>query len=110
MATDEQSTTEPITAADGSTASPRATTPAPNEPTNPTDEVQPPGGILPPDSSGYVIYATGGFAGAICILLVVVIIVIVICIIQRRNHRGYQYGNGFNFGSPSELFLYKSQF
>ena len=102
---DEPSTTEPITAADGSTASPRTTTTAPNEPTpDPTDDVQPPTGVLPPDSSGYVIYAAGGFAGAICILLIIVIIITVICIIQRRNHRRYQYGNGFDFGSPSELF------
>jgi hypothetical protein len=70
---------------------------------NPTNDVQS-GGVSPPDSPEYVIYAAGGFAGAICILLIVVIVVIVICIVQRRKHRSYQYGNRFKFGSPSELF------
>ena len=102
IATEEPSTIEPT---DGSAASPQTTTPV-SPPSNPTNL----GGISPPGSSGYVFYAAGGFAGAICILLIVVIIVVVICIVQRRKHRSYQYGNGFKYGSPSELFLYKSQF
>lgn len=80
-----------------------ATIPPNTQPPNPT--YPPTEAVLPSPDSGYVIYAAGGFAGAICILLVVVIIVVVICIVQKRKHRTYQYGNGFKFGSPSKLFI-----
>lgn len=98
LKTAEPPRTEPTTQTDTRTTA--TTPPNPPPPTSTVDT-----GAPSPRDSGYAVYAAGGFAGAICILLIVVIIVVVICIVQKRKHRSYQYGNGFKFGSSSELFM-----
>ena len=96
-------TTEPSTTEFTSQAATRTTPDSAATPSNPNSTPSI-GGVSPPGSE-FIIYAAVGFGGAVCILLIIVIIVVVICIVQRRKHRSYEYGNGFKFGSPSELFM-----